>query len=150
MGGIATLFFGFLNSALPGLFGKWLDFRASGDARSLEGFKTAAGFDAVTYQAWLGAQVELARMKVAANGWWGARAIILICGGSASLHFASIMLDTVPFWTPYGAHVVGAWGVPKLPPPYDGYEWTIIQSFFLVAPAMPLFTAASMWLARKK
>lgn len=40
-------------------------------------------------------------------------------------------------------------GIPALPPPYDTYQWAIVQSFFLVMPAMPLANAVSQWLARK-
>ncbi len=53
-----------------------------------------------------------------------------------ALHSAGVYLDSLPFWTPWGAHVVGAWGVPKPPPPFDGYQKEILLSFFIVAPAV--------------
>jgi hypothetical protein len=129
---------------------------------NLEGFKTAAGIDNVAYQSWLNAVVAVNGQKLAANAWWGAKAIIFMAGVPAALQFASIMLDSFPFpylwlavsdwWIPYpylGAHVVGAWGVPKPPPPYDGYQRDILLSFFIIMPAMPLVSAISQWLGRK-
>ena len=117
-----------------------LGFLTSRDAVRVDGFKTAAGLDVEAYKAALDAQVEFARLRAAQTGWWGARLVVLVAGGSASLHFAAVMLDSTFRF---------GWGVPKVPPPYDGYEWAIVQSFFLLAPAMPMASAVSAWLGRK-
>lgn len=117
-----------------------LGFLASRDAVDLDGFRTAAGFDADAYKAALAAQVDIARIRAAQSRWWGARLIVGVAGGSASLHFAAVMLDSTFRF---------GWGVPKVPPPYDGYEWAIVQSFFLLAPAMPVASAISAWLERR-
>lgn len=130
---------------------------------NLEGFKTAAGIDNAAYQSYLNAVVAVNAQKLAANAWWGAKMIIFTAGWAASLQFASVMLDSFPFlyvwiavsdwWIPYpyvGAHVVGSWGIPKPPPPYDGYQRDILMSFFIVMPAMPVASAVSQWLGRKR
>ncbi len=135
---------GLLGSMLGGLGSAVLQpvlgFLASRAAVEVDGFKTAAGLDTDAYKAALAAQVELARLRAAASGWWGARLIVMVAGGSAALHFAAVMLDSTFRF---------GWGVPKVPPPYDGYEWAIVQSFFLLAPAMPVASAVSAWLGRK-
>lgn len=112
---------------------------------NLEAFKTAAGIDHQSYAAYLQAQVAVNGQKLAANAWWGAKLIILTAGWAASIHFAAVMLDSLPF---YG-HAVGAWGIPKPPPPYDGYQRDILLSFFIVMPAMPIVSAVAQWLGRR-
>lgn len=136
LGLIGRLLGGFGSSLLAPV----LTFLSSKAATELDGFKTAAGLDTEAYKAALAAQVQMAQLRAAANTWWGARLVILLAGGSASLHFSAVMLDsTFQF----------GWGIPRVPAPYDGYEWAVVQSFFLLAPAMPLVTAASVWLHRK-
>jgi|SRR5882672_9083496 len=132
-----------LISSIPGLAGKFFDLQAAKANVELQGFTTAAGVDLAGYKAYLEAQVETNRMKMAQNAWWGAKLIILIAGIPASLHFAAVFLDTLipPF---------GSWGIPKLPPPYDTYQWAIVQSFFLVMPVQTVASAVSAWLTRKK
>ena len=131
---------------VPGLAQKFLDWQVQKANVTLDGFKTAAGIDVQAYQAYLNALVETNKAKLAANGWWGAKLIILVAGGSASFHMAGVFLDSMPF---YG-HLVGQWGVPKPPAPYDQYERDIVMSFFIVAPAMPLVNAAAQWLGSKR
>ena len=135
-GTIGTLLGGLGSSLLTPLLG----FLTSKETIELDGFKTAAGLDTEAYKAALAAQVQIAELRAAQNGWWGARLIIMLAGGSAALHFAAVMLDSTFRF---------GWGVPKVPAPYDGYEWAIVQSFFLLAPAMPLASAVSTWLGRK-
>lgn len=131
---------------IPGLAEKFLDWQIKRANIDLEGFKTAAGFDTEAYKAWLSAVTESNNAKLAANAWWGAKLIIIVAGLSASVHMASIFLDSMPFW----GHSVGQWGVPKPPSPYDQYQRDIVMSFFIVAPAMPLISAASQWLGRRR
>lgn len=140
---LMSLIFGLLQ-AIPGLAGKFLDYQVQKANATLDGFKTAAGIDAQAYQAYLNALVETNRMKLAANAWWGAKAIILVAGFPAAFHMAGIFLDSMPF----PGHAVGSWGIPKPPAPYDGYERDIVMSFFIVAPAMPIVSAAAQWLGR--
>lgn len=131
---------------IPGLAGKFLDWQVQRANVELDGFKTAAGFDNAAYMAWLNATIEINRIKLANNAWWGAKAIILTAGWPCAIHMAAVMLDSMPF---YG-HAVGAWGIPKPPAPYDGYQRDIVMSFFIIMPAMPVVTAVSQWLGRKR
>jgi hypothetical protein len=130
-----------LLSVLPGLAGAVLKhFEAKAD-RELQGFTTATGADLEAFRAYMAAQIEVNRMKLAQNAWWGAKLIILTTGIPASLHFAAVFLDTLipPF---------GSWGVPRLPAPYDTYQWAIVQSFFLVMPVQTGINALAQWLNR--
>jgi hypothetical protein len=107
----------------------------------LDGFRNATGFDLDAYKAALAAQIEINRIRASANAWIGARIITMVAGLPAAMHFGSVMLDsTFQF----------GWGIPKVPAPYDGYEWAIVQSFFIVAPVMPLVSATAAWLSRKR
>lgn len=139
--------------AIPGLAKAFLDWQVQKANVLLDGFKVGAGIDLAAYQSYLNALVETNRIKLQANAWWGAKLIILTAGWTASLQFAAIMLDSMPFWIPFfmdKAHVVGSWGVPKPPPPYDGYQRDILLSFFIIAPAAPLISAVTQWLGRKR
>ena len=119
---------------------------------NLEAFKTAAGIDGASYQAFLQAQVQTNGQKIAANAWWGAKLIVLTAGWPCAIHLAAVMLDSMPFWVPLfmdSAHVVGSWGVPLPPKPYDEYQRQIVLSFFIVMPVMPVVSAVSQWLGRR-
>lgn len=149
----------FLTSTLPGLATAVLDFQVKKMNVDLEGFKTGTTVDGENYKAFLAAQVETNRLKLAQQSWWGARAIILTAGMPAAAHFGAVMMDSLPFpiiefgswYIPHlAAHAVGSWHIPKLPAPYDGYQWSIVSSFFILLPAMPLANAASQWLTRRR
>lgn len=141
-----------LITAIPGLTGEFLKWQTQKMNVSLEGFKTASGVDLAAYQSWLNATIEINRMKLAANSWWGAKLIILTAGWPCAIHLAAIMLDSFPWWVPFAmteAHVIGSWGVPKPPAPYDDYQAKIVLSFFIIMPTMALTSAVSQWLNRK-
>jgi hypothetical protein len=137
---------GLLFGALPSLANAALGYFTKRTDAELDGFKAAVGADSVDRRAAIQAHLENNRLKAAANGWWGAKAIILCAGLPAALHMAAIFLDSLPF----PGHVVGAWGIPKPPPPYDGYERDIVMSFFLVMPAMPIVNSVAAWLTRRR
>jgi len=127
---------------LPGLAERFLDYQSKKLDGELEGFKTASGVDLEAFKVHTQAQLENNRLKLAQNAWWGAKLIILMAGVPASAHFAAVFLDTLipPF---------GSWGIPKLPAPYDTYQWAIVQSFFLVMPTMVGVNAMAAWLNRR-
>ena len=129
-----------LGSLSSGLLAPILGYATNAKTIEIDGFKSAAGLDTDAYKAALAAEVRIAELRAAQNGFWGARAVVVLAGGSAALHFSAVMLDSTFRF---------GWGVPKVPPPYDGYEWAIVQSFFLLAPTMPLASAVSAWLHRK-
>lgn len=133
-------------SAIPGLAEKFLDWNIKRANVDLEGFKTGAQVDLDGYRAYLTAQVEVSRIKLAAMSWWGAKAIILVAGLPAAVQFAAVMLDS----TPLPFKTIGSWRVPLPPPPYDQWQKEIILSFFILAPAIPIVSAIARWLERKR
>jgi hypothetical protein len=154
-----TWLLGGLLKLVPGLYGmtlKHLEVKAQTEA---QGFKTAAGFDSVNWQAYLRAQVDNNAIKVSANQWWGAKVIIMMAGGTAAFHMALIFIDsTCPAsgvslfgWQIIAASKVGGcgWGIPKIPDPYSMYEWVLVNSFFITLPAQGAVSALDKWLNRR-
>jgi hypothetical protein len=126
---------------ISGFAGPLLGYLGKKEDVKLDGFRNATGFDLDAYKAALDAQIETSRIRTSANSWIGARLITMVAGLPAAMHFGAVMLDsTFQF----------GWAVPKVPAPYDSYEWAIVQSFFIVAPAMPLVSATAAWLSRKR
>jgi hypothetical protein len=130
-----------VQSILSGIAGPLLGYLAKKQEVQLDGFRNATGFDLEAYKAALDAQIETSRIRASANAWLGARIITMVAGLPAAMHFAAVMLDSTFRF---------GWGIPKVPTPYDQYEWAIVQSFFIVAPAMPLVSATAAWLGRRK
>jgi len=125
-----------ISNAIPSLFtylGKKQDV-------SLDGFKTATGIDLQAYQAYLAANNQANQLKAAANVWLGARMIAFGAGELCVLYFGAIVLDSV-------FHL--DWRIAKLPAPWDANAWVILQSFILVSPTLPAFSALASWLGRK-
>lgn len=155
--GLGLKLLGFLSG---GTFNKLLEavlgYMAKKGDRELEGFKTAAGIDLEATKAYLNAQIENNRLKLAQQSWWGAKLIILIAGVTSALHFGLIMLDSSCPAT-WGWNIVNGkarggcgFGFTALPAPYDTYQWAIVQSFFLVMPTMTVANAVATWLGRKR
>jgi len=134
---LSAIFSGIISPILTA----WSNVKTQQLKSEVDGFTAAVGGDATIGKAYLDAQMENARIMAASNTWVGARLIILVAGLPAAIHFGAVMLDSTFRF---------GWGVPKCPPPYDGYEWSIIQSFFFVAPAMPVMSAAAAWLSRRR
>jgi hypothetical protein len=132
---------GLVSSIVSGITGPLFGYLSKRQEVQLDGFRNATGVDLDAYKAALDAQIETNRIRASANSWLGARIITMVAGLPAAVHFGAVMLDSTFRF---------GWGIPKVPAPYDGYEWAIVQSFFIVAPAMPLVSATAAWLSRKK
>ena len=145
MGFLASIFSSITSGALSGILAPILGYFTAKNDVNLEGLKAAVGADTTLGVAYLNSQVEVAQIKAGQAQWWGARLIILLTAGSAALHFTGIMLDSTPLF----GHVVGTWAIPKLPDPYAGYEWTLLESFFVLTPIAPVLSATSAWLHRR-
>lgn len=87
----------------------------------------------------LKAQIETNKLKVANNAWWGAQLIILVAALPCAIHIAGIMLDSTFRF---------GWGIPRVPAPYDTYEWAIVQSFFILQPVNGLIGVINAWVRR--
>jgi hypothetical protein len=130
-----------LQAVVQGIVGPLFGYLGKKQEVQLDGFRNATGVDLDAYKAALDAQIETSRIRAAANAWIGARIITMVAGLPAAVHFGAVMLDSTFRF---------GWGIPKVPAPYDQYEWAIVQSFFIVAPAMPLVSATAAWLSRKR
>lgn len=132
-------FAGFLGGNLFGsLIERVADYLRQKANDDLARFQTGVTADTQVALARLNAEIEARKLQVellmADRGWWVTAWIRPLIVNPCVLHFAAIVLDSTPFWTPLGAHAVGTWGVPKLPAPYDSYEQAILLSFFIARP----------------
>jgi hypothetical protein len=121
-----TLFGG----VLQGFFKQWLAYKSTLATSKEAGAAAAMNADAVTLQELMKSEVQIDALKVQVYGSFTYRVVTLLVGIPIGVHFALIFADTIlasKFL--YGASVLG---VPSAPAPYDGYEWTVVASFFLV------------------
>jgi hypothetical protein len=147
--GLLFKLFGFLGGDI---FGKIVDGVARYFERKanddLSRFQTGVASDTKIAMARLNAEIEArkvqAQILAADRGWrvtaWIRPLLVYPC----VVHFGAIVIDSIPFWTPFGTHAVGSWEIAKLPAPYDMYEQAIILSFFIARPfekAARLFSA---------
>jgi hypothetical protein len=131
-------------------------------ARIADYLRQKASDDLARYQTGVQADTQLALARLQADletrkiqaqildadrGWWVTRWVRPLLVYPCVLHFAAIVLDSTPVWTPFGAHVAGSWQIAKLPAPYDLYEQAIILSFFI---ARPLEKAARVFSAGRR
>ena len=75
--------------------------------------------------------------------------IVYLIAVPTALHAAAVYFDSMPFWTPWGAHVVGAWGVPSPPGIYAEMQKSILLSFFVVAPVVQAIRTGAAAVARR-
>ena len=112
----------------------------------LEHFKTAVGAERdvliANLQASIAANESRAQLLAIQWGRPEIRIIIMMTALPCCLHFGAVMLDSLPWF----GHVVGSWRVPKLPSPYDTYQWIVLQSFFILAPVQVGVGAFARWL----
>ncbi len=105
------------------------------------------GADQQRDQALVQGQIDANHLRAAAQPDF--RWLIYLIAVPPALQAAGIYLDSLPFWTPWGAHVVGAWGVPKPPAPYDEWQGKILLSFFIVAPTVQAIKTVGAAIARR-
>lgn len=115
----------------------------------LEKFKTAADAGGALAAQVLQANLQYGAQRVAYAtsllAWWPFRIVLLVLMLPPALHFAAIMLDsTLPLH----------WGIPKVPPPYDGYEREFILFFIVAKPVDSLIgglgAALTAWMTRPR
>jgi hypothetical protein len=140
-----------LNSVFGGIIkpfvAAWVNFEQTKLTTGEAGFEAAAKSDAAVMQAALTADVQLSAMKVQVYGTRSYRTITLIAGLPPAIHFGLVYIDTILASKAF----LGAayFGVPKLPAPYDTFEWAVVSSFFLVHALGPRASNVSAWLAKK-
>ena len=140
-----------LNSVLGGIIkpfvAAWTDYERTKLTTGEAGFEKAAAADAQIMQASLVSDVQLAAMKVKVYGTLSYRVITLVAGLPPAVHFGLVYIDTILASKAF----LGAayFGVPKLPTPYDTFEWAVVSSFFLVHALGPRASNVSAWLGKK-
>jgi hypothetical protein len=140
-----------LNSVLGGIIkpfvAAWVNFEQTKLTTGEAGFAAAAAADLAVMQAALTADVQLSAMKVQLYGTPTFRIITLIAGLPPAVHFGLVYIDTILASKAF----LGAayFGVPKLPAPYDTFEWAVVSSFFLVHALGPRASNVSAWLGKK-
>jgi len=75
------------------------------------------------------------------------RVIQLVAGLPPAVHFGLVYIDTILASKAF----LGAayFGVPKLPTPYDTFEWAVVSSFFLVHALARRASNVTQWLNKK-
>ena len=145
MGLLASLVSSGIGSAVSGVIAPVLGYFTTARNDDLSGFQAGAQADTERFKALLAAQVQMAQIRAAQNTWVGARLIFLALGGLTAYHYGAVILDSVPT----RGHVVGSWAIAALPAPMDGWEGTIVLSFFAATLAGPMTSAVTTWLHRK-
>lgn len=140
-----------LNSVLGGIIrpfvAAWISFERTKLTTGEAGFEKAAAADTATMQAALTAGVQMSAMKVQLYGTPTFRIITLVAGLPPAVHFGLVYIDTILASKAFlGAAIIG---VPKLPAPYDTFEWAVVSSFFLVHAVNLGKSNVASWLGRK-
>ena len=105
------------------------------------------GADQQRDQALVQGQIETNRLRAAAQPEF--RLLVYLIALPPALHAAAVYFDSMPFWTPFGSHVVGAWGVPSPPGDYAAMQTDILKSFFIVAPTIAAAKVIGAAIARR-
>jgi hypothetical protein len=140
-----------LNSVLGGIIkpfvAAWTDYERTKLTTGEAGFEKAAASDAQIMQAALASDLQMAAMKVQLYGTRAYRIITLVAGLPPAIHFGLVYIDTILASKAF----LGAayFGVPKLPAPYDTFEWAVVSSFFLVHAVNLGKSNVASWLGSK-
>jgi hypothetical protein len=127
--------------AFDALLGRVADLLQRKASDDLARYQTGVAADTQIAIAQVNAQIEARKEQVrlieADRGWWVTAWLRPLIVYPCVLHFGAIVLDSTFRF---------GWGIAKLPPPYDGYEQTIILSFFI---ARPFEKVARVFAARR-
>lgn len=136
-----------LGGVIKPFIAAWTDYERTKLTTGEQGFEKAAAADAVLMQAALVSDTQLAAMKVQLYGTRTYRLITLIAGLPPAVHFGLVYVDTICASKAF----LGAayFGIPKLPSPYDTFEWAIVSSFFLIHAVNIGKSNVSQWLNKK-
>lgn len=126
----------------------WTDYERTKLTTNEVGFEAASKSDASVMISAIAADVQLSALKIQVYGHGINRAVMWIAGLPAALHFGFVFIDTI--LASKFAYGVAVLGVPKLPSPYDTYEWAIVTSFFLVHGVQLGKGNVSEWLDRNR
>ncbi len=126
----------------------WTDYQSTKLTTGEAGFEKAVAADAQIMQAALVSDVQLAAVKAQVYGTPTNRVITLVAGLPPAIHFGLVYIDTI---LASKAFLGSAYfGVPKLPTPYDTFEWAVVSSFFLVHAINLGKSNVASWLGGRK
>ncbi|ACB96929.1 hypothetical protein [Beijerinckia indica] len=137
---LASLIIGFLKGLIGPITQAISDIKIQALKSQVEGFQNAVQADTELGKAFLNAQIETNKIKLAQQASPGMRRITIGAGTIVLIYFGAIVGDSIGHF---------GWNIAKLPPPWDGYAWIILQSFVVLTPAQPLISAAAAWLSRR-
>lgn len=140
-----------LNALMGGIIkpfvAAWTSYEQSKLTTGEAGFEKGAAADAQIMQAALVSDVQLAAMKVQVYGSFTYRVVTLVAGLPPAIHFGLVYIDTILASKAFLG--VAYFEVPKLPAPYDTFEWAIVSSFFLVHAINLGKSNVAAWMAKK-
>lgn len=136
-----------LGSIITPFVNAWVSYKTTQMQTGELGFEKAAAADSVVMTAAMQADVQMAQMKVSLYGTFTYRVITLVAGLPPAIHFGAIYIDTLLASGFLVGHSV--LNVPKLPAPYDLYEWSIVGSFFLIHAINVGSSNVQQWLNKK-
>ena|ERR1700730_14227678 len=141
------LFDKLLGSIITPFVNAWISYKTTQMQTGEAGFEKATAADAVIMTAAMQADVQMAALKIQLYGTPTYRIITLIAGLPPAIHFGLVYIDTILASKVF----LGAayFGVPKLPAPYDTFEWAVVSSFFLVHAINIGKSNVASWLSRK-
>lgn len=140
-----------LNSVFGGIIkpfvAAWADYERTKLTTNEAGFAAGAGADSAIMQSALVSDAQINALKVQLYGTPTYRIITLIAGLPPAVHFGLVYIDTILASKAF----LGAayFGVPKLPTPYDTFEWAVVSSFFLIHAVKIGKSNVASWLGRK-
>lgn len=138
----------FFGTIIKPFVAAWADYERTKLTTQEAGFAAGAAADSTIMRAAVTTEVQNNALKVQGYGHWINRVVMWVAGFPASLHFGLVFIDTI--LASKFAYGVAVLGVPKLPSPYDTYEWAIVTSFFLVHGVQLGTSNVSAWLDRKR
>ena len=138
-GFIGSIISSVINGVLSPLFGYLNKKQDVG----LQEYQTMTSAQRDEYLAYVTALNETNKWKTANNQWWGAHLMIYLFGLPAAAHWGAVFIVST-FPTTFSG-----WVPLALPSQFAGAEQTIALSFFILAPTMPVVTAAANLLNRR-
>jgi len=133
--------FGLIGSLISGVLSPLTTYLTRRQDVDLAKFQSLNETERAEYSAYLEALIQSNNVKASANSWLGARIMVYVFGLPAAIHWGAVFIvSTIP--PQWGFDIT----IPALPSAYAGAEQTIALSFFILAPTLPLVSAARAWI----
>jgi len=137
MFGIGTI----IQSIISGIVGPVFSWLSNKDTVTATEFAAFTETERAVYVQYLQTVGTITAAKAQANGWWGARLLILGFALPPMIHLGGIYLSRF-IDSP-------SWAVLPLGDNFTALEFDIAKSFFMVVPALPIAAGIGAFLSRK-